>query len=75
MDDNQEILTNLIIDLAELVLKNNNFEFNGNHYLLTLGKAIGTKMAPTYANLFMDRLETTLISEARFKPDIWLRLY
>ena len=65
---NQEIPTNLIVDLAELVLKNNNFEFNGNHYLQTLGTAIGTKMAPAYANLFMDRLERTLISEARIKP-------
>ena len=30
---NQEIPTNLIVDLAELVLKHNNFEFNGNHVL------------------------------------------
>ena len=30
-------------------------------------------MAPTYANLFMDRLERTLISEARIKPYLWLR--
>ncbi|KAJ8037537.1 hypothetical protein HOLleu_18374 [Holothuria leucospilota] len=69
----QEVPTNLIVELAELVLKNNNFEFNGNHYLQTLGTAIGTKMAPAYANLFMDRLERTLISEARVKPFLWLR--
>ena len=70
---NQEIPTSLIVDLAESVLKNNNFEFNGNHYLQILGTAIGTKMVPTYANLFMDRLKRTLISEARIKPYLWLR--
>ena len=61
---NQEIPTSLIFDLAELVLKNN-FDFNANHYSQTLGTAIGTKMVPAYANLFMDRLERTLISETR----------
>ena len=71
--EDQEMPTNLIVDLAELVLKNNNFEFNGNHYLQTLGTAIGTKMAPAYANLFMDRLERRLISESRVKPYLWLR--
>jgi len=62
--ENQEMPTSLIVDLVELVLKNNNFEFNGNHYLQTLGTVIGTKMAPAYANLFMNRLEGRLISDA-----------
>ena len=55
------------------MLRNNNFEFNENHYLQTLGTAIGTKMAPSYANLFMDRLERRLLSQAQVKPYIWLR--
>ena len=54
------------------MLRNNNFEFNENHYLQTLGTAIGTKMAPSYANLFMDRLERRLLSQAQVKPYIWL---
>ena len=71
--ENQETPTNLIVDLAELVLRNNNFEFDGKHYLQTLGTAIGTKMAPAYANIFMDRLEQTLLREAQIKPYLWLR--
>ena len=71
--ENPEIPTETIVDLAELVLRNNNFEFNENHYLQTLGTAIGTKMAPSYANLFMDRLERGLLSQAQVKPYIWLR--
>lgn len=43
----------MIVDLTELVLKNNNFEFNRKHYLQILGTAIGMKMAPAYANLLM----------------------
>lgn len=81
--ENQEIPSNLIVDLAELVLKNNNFEFNGSHYLQTLGTKklgtkmgtkLGTKMVPTYANLFMDRLERRFISAARVKPYLWLTI-
>ena len=30
-------------------------------------------MAPSYANLFMDRLERRLLSQAQVKPYIWLR--
>ena len=69
--ENQETPTNLIVDLAELVLRNNNFEFDGKHYLQTLGMAIATKMAPAYANIFMDRLEQRLLSEAEMY--LWFR--
>ena len=71
--ENPEIPTETIVDLAELVLRNNNFEFNENHYLQTLGTAIGTKMTHSYANFFMDRLERRLLSQAQVKPYIWLR--
>ena len=40
-----------LVDLARLVLKNNNLTFNGRHYLQIQGTAIGTKMAPSYANI------------------------
>ena len=43
--------------LTKLVLKNNVFEFNNNYYLQIQGTAMGTKMAPAYANLFMGKLE------------------
>ena len=52
--ENQEMPTSLIAHLAELVLKNNNFEFDGKQYLQTWGTTLATKMAPGYANLFME---------------------
>ena len=44
-----EVLTELI----GIVLKNNVFEFNNKYFLQIQGTAMGTKMAPAYANLFM----------------------
>ena len=49
--------TQILINLLTLVLKCNNFEFNGKHYLQIQGTAMGTKKAPSYANIFMGRLE------------------
>ena len=40
-----------IIELLEVVLTNNHFEFNGKHYHQVSGTAMGTKLAPSYANL------------------------
>lgn len=66
-------LHNDIVDFTELVLKNNNFEYNGKHFIQTLGTAIGTRMVPSYANIFMDRLERQLIAQAKVKPHTWWR--
>ena len=35
--------------------------------------AIGTKLPPAYANIFMDRLEQKLLSEVQIKPHLWFR--
>ena len=63
-----------------LVLKHNVFEFDEKFYLQIQGTAMGTKMAPAYANLFMGRLEAQLINQApefiytwkRFIDDIFI---
>lgn len=59
---NSEIPTDHIVDLAELVLKNNNFEFEGKHFLQKRGTAIGTRMANAHANLFMRDPESQLLA-------------
>ena len=61
MDHNRcdsEIPTNDIVDLVDLVFKTNNFEFDVKHYLQKRGTAIGTRMASSYANVFMHDLES-----------------
>jgi len=67
----QSSLNEDLLSFAELVLKSNNFEFNGNRYLQKQRTAIGTSMAPSYANIFMNRLERCLIKNAEVKPRIW----
>jgi hypothetical protein len=42
--------TDCLATMLTIVLKKNNFTFNGEHYLRINGTAIGTKMAPSYAN-------------------------
>lgn len=59
--------------LLEVVLKNNNFLFNGNNYLQIGGTAMGTALAPAYANLFMRKLEEEFFNKEANKPYIWKR--
>ena len=47
--------------MAEFVLKNNLLEFNNQIKLQISGTAIGTKRAPTYACIFIDKVETEIL--------------
>jgi hypothetical protein len=40
----------VLVELIDIVLKNNVFEFHNKYYLQIQGTAMGTKMAPAYAN-------------------------
>ena len=59
--------------LLEHVLHMNYFIFNGEIYLQTGGTAMGTRVAPSLANLFMGRIEHQLLESSEFKPLIFLR--
>lgn len=59
--------------LLSIILKNNTFKFNNQTYLQIQGTAMGTKVAPTYANIFMDKLERQILSNAEIQPIIWRR--
>ena len=48
---------NYIIELLQVVLTNNHFEFYGKQYHQLSGTAMGTTLAPSYANLFMTKFE------------------
>ena len=63
----------ILRELMNIVLKNNIFEFNGEYYLQLQGTAMGTKMAPSYANLFMGQLEPKLIQLNSQAILIWKR--
>jgi Reverse transcriptase (RNA-dependent DNA polymerase) len=54
---NENISANTIETLLSLVLKNNIFTFNNNFYRQKNGTAMGTIMAPSYANCFLKAKE------------------
>ena len=62
-----------LIKLLEFVLKSNNFTFNQDTYLQINGTAMGTTVAPTYTNLFMNSLEQIYIYPHANCPRIWFR--
>ena len=67
--------TETICDLVNIILQNNNFEFDGQFFLQKHGTAMGTRMAPPYANLFMGSLEATALKNAPCRPLVWCILY
>ena len=67
------ISTDSLMDLSECVLKNNIFEHNLSFFKQLRGTAIGTKMAPPYAIIFMGDLEERILQNCSFKPLVWWR--
>ena len=55
------------------ILTMNNFTFNDSHYLQIHGTAMGTKMVPSFANLFLGLFEKNALRNASFQPHTWLR--
>ena len=71
--EDKRIATEDILQMAKFVLKNNFFEFNSKIKQQISGTAIGTKFAPPYACIFMDKLETDFLDKENLKPWVWLR--
>ena len=69
----KHIPTETLCDLLRIILTMNNFTFNQQNYLQIHGTAMGTKMAPSFANLFLGIFETNALSNAPFHPHIWWR--
>ena len=55
------------------ILADNVFAFDGKIYRQRFGVAMGTRVAPTLANLFMARLEDRFIEGEPIKPRLWKR--
>ena len=67
------IPTHYLREMLRLILKENSFQFCGKHYLQIHGTAMGTKMAVSFANIFMAKIETEILSKSVFKPTVWKR--
>ena len=54
--------------MAELVLKNNFFQFNSEVKRQKSGTAIGTKFAPPNTCTIMDKVETEFLKSDKLQP-------
>ena len=62
-----------LMDLLKMVLTMNNFDFADRHYLQVGGTAMGTKVAPSFANTFMGWFEDVYVYTYHKQPYIWVR--
>lgn len=65
--------TNDLISIIKFILENNYFCFLDKFYHQTSGTAMGTRMAPCYANLFMASFESSLLEHCPKKPAFYVR--
>lgn len=72
-DPNLKPSNSMLVKLLEFVLTLNDFEFNGDYYLQLFGTAIGTKVAPSYANLVMSIFEEKYVYTYKQQPLLWKR--
>ena len=54
--------------MLRLILQENSFQFIGKDYLQIHGTAMGTKMAVSFADIFMAKIETEIINHCTKKP-------
>ena len=66
-------LINDIPTLIYFILAHSLFKFNNDHYLQIKGTAMGTKIAPTCANIYMDAIERSFVSSSPLRPSIYYR--
>jgi len=62
-----------LLQLLEINLTRNDFEFNGDFFLQIKGTAMGKKFAPAYANIFMAEWETSALSSCQKTPEHYFR--
>ena len=70
---NKFISTEELIKMARFVLLNNYFEFHEIVKQQITRTATGTKFAPAYGCIFMDKLETDFLNMQKYLPLVWYR--
>ena len=61
--------------LAKLVLTSNYFIFNGKMYLQKQGTAMGTRIAPNYAIIFMHSVEQEILKKLQTQTNGMVKIY
>ena len=67
------ISTEVLCSLISFILMHNSLVFDDHNYLQTSGTAMGTKMAPCFANIFMASIGQTFIDNSPLTPLFYVR--
>ena len=59
---NPEVPTEFLIRLLEVVLKDSIFQFSDKYYKQNVGTSMGTNPAPSFANLFMAKIDKKILA-------------
>ena len=74
---NKRVPSSLLKQLIKIVLSSNVFRFGNKLFRQIKGTAMGTPMAPNFANLFMGKFERNLMNdffkEHGIRPLVWFR--
>ena len=60
---NKTIPSEYLVKLLKLVMGCNIFKFDEEFWIQLIGTSMGTRVAPTYANIFMGKLEKILLAK------------
>lgn len=72
-DTNRKRPDNYLLQLLELSMKNNDFEFAGKHFLQIMGTAMGKRFAPALANLYLLDFDNKAKNDFEIKPLLFFR--
>ena len=62
-----------LLELLTHILELNNFQFNGENFIQVGGTAMGTRVAPSFANVFMAEFEKKFMSIYPLQPQFYKR--
>ena len=71
--ENKEVTTYNLVEIADIVLKNNYFQFLDKIFKQKRDTAIGTKFASPYSIFFMVDIGKRLLSDKDLQSYIWWR--
>ena len=61
------------LELLQICLENNDFQFNGRWFLQIWGTSMGRRFAPKYANIFMAHFEKRALAKCPNLPQAYFR--
>lgn len=62
-----------LLELLEISLKGNDFNFNNQWYLQIMGTAMGKRFAPALANLYLLNFDRAAMNDFKIKPLLFFR--